>query len=138
MLKILLVIIMVLFFKQMTAYEMRISDWSSDVCSSDLLPRGVDFVQGIAVSARLHQQRDQGCAEVGIVGPMVNRAVKRCRELLAATALPQEFAERGMGLPPCRLRRADLFQRREPAVDLSGLAPGAPLHQLDPGLDRRG
>src|SRR3546814_7692425 len=30
------------FFKQKTAYEMRISDWSSDVCSSDLqLPRGL-------------------------------------------------------------------------------------------------
>src|SRR3546814_3090297 len=28
-----------LFFKQKTAYEMRISDWSSDVCSSDL--RGI-------------------------------------------------------------------------------------------------
>src|SRR3546814_4294062 len=28
----------VFFFKQKTAYEMRISDWSSDVCSSDLLP----------------------------------------------------------------------------------------------------
>src|SRR3546814_2626016 len=28
-----------LFFKQKTAYEMRISDWSSDVCSSDLLPQ---------------------------------------------------------------------------------------------------
>src|SRR3546814_9226581 len=27
-----------IFFKQKTAYEMRISDWSSDVCSSDLLP----------------------------------------------------------------------------------------------------
>src|SRR3546814_13771609 len=27
---------MFLFFKQKTAYEMRISDWSSDVCSSDL------------------------------------------------------------------------------------------------------
>src|SRR3546814_8712526 len=27
---------MCLFFKQKTAYEMRISDWSSDVCSSDL------------------------------------------------------------------------------------------------------
>src|SRR3546814_13941415 len=26
-----------LFFKQKTAYEMRISDWSSDVCSSDLI-----------------------------------------------------------------------------------------------------
>src|SRR3546814_11053627 len=27
----------VFFFKQKTAYELRISDWSSDVCSSDLL-----------------------------------------------------------------------------------------------------
>src|SRR3546814_4910974 len=34
------------FFKQKTAYEMRISDWSSDVCSSDLsLKRmGLDYV----------------------------------------------------------------------------------------------
>src|SRR3546814_4968066 len=29
------------FFKQKTAYEMRISDWSSDVCSSDLADSGV-------------------------------------------------------------------------------------------------
>src|SRR3546814_6312518 len=29
------------FFKQKTAYEMRISDWSSDVCSSDLVPWAV-------------------------------------------------------------------------------------------------
>src|SRR3546814_1367939 len=29
--------IFIFFFKQKTAYEMRISDWSSDVCSSDLL-----------------------------------------------------------------------------------------------------
>src|SRR3546814_6297044 len=28
------------FFKQKTAYEMRISDWSSDVCSSDLMKPG--------------------------------------------------------------------------------------------------
>src|SRR3546814_9430429 len=38
------------FFKQKTAYEMRISDWSSDVCSSDLIalltrrPRNADVV----------------------------------------------------------------------------------------------
>src|SRR3546814_1404242 len=31
--------ILFFFFKQKTAYEMRISDWSSDVCSSDLLYR---------------------------------------------------------------------------------------------------
>src|SRR3546814_2892801 len=29
------------FFKQKTAYEMRISDWSSDVCSSDLPGYGI-------------------------------------------------------------------------------------------------
>src|SRR3546814_10860443 len=34
---VLLCILYILFFKQKTAYEMRISDWSSDVCSSDLL-----------------------------------------------------------------------------------------------------
>src|SRR3546814_2819175 len=35
------------FFKQKTAYEMRISDWSSDVCSSDLR-----FVWGFALDAK--------------------------------------------------------------------------------------
>src|SRR3546814_15963297 len=30
------------FFKQKTAYEMRISDWSSDVCSSDLIQIAID------------------------------------------------------------------------------------------------
>src|SRR3546814_13376516 len=33
----------VFFFKQKTAYEMRISDWSSDVCSSDLDRKGVIY-----------------------------------------------------------------------------------------------
>src|SRR3546814_15970333 len=40
------------FFKQKTAYEMRISDWSSDVCSSDLLDRR-DLI------SHLTQRRDQ-------------------------------------------------------------------------------
>src|SRR3546814_9111267 len=40
----------VFFFKQKTAYEMRISDWSSDVCSSDLGAGGGGhrLVEGIA------------------------------------------------------------------------------------------
>src|SRR3546814_5271344 len=33
----------IFFFKQKTAYEMRISDWSSDVCSSDLTSSYVDW-----------------------------------------------------------------------------------------------
>src|SRR3546814_8204090 len=35
-------VVYVFLFKQKTAYEMRISDWSSDVCSSDLKHRTVD------------------------------------------------------------------------------------------------
>src|SRR3546814_3476859 len=35
------------FFKQKTAYEMRISDWSSDVCSSDLIQVGAHAVQAL-------------------------------------------------------------------------------------------
>src|SRR3546814_5591071 len=38
------------FFKQKTAYEMRISDWSSDVCSSDLF---LDLLAGAAAPAAL-------------------------------------------------------------------------------------
>src|SRR3546814_16238100 len=39
----------IFFFKQNTAYEMRISDWSSDVCSSDLVdyaqPEGTSYTE---------------------------------------------------------------------------------------------
>src|SRR3546814_3046660 len=41
------------FFKQKTAYEMRISDWSSDVCSSDL----TSFVGSLDAPAPDIQQR---------------------------------------------------------------------------------
>src|SRR3546814_3944173 len=41
------------FFKQKTAYEMRISDWSSDVCSSDL-PQPIDKVLARATLAIHH------------------------------------------------------------------------------------
>src|SRR3546814_8394725 len=44
------------FFKQKTAYEMRISDWSSDVCSSDLGGVAQDHHALVgAVEERLHR-----------------------------------------------------------------------------------
>src|SRR3546814_5350689 len=46
--------VFVFFFKQKTAYEMRISDWSSDVCSSDLLELGLVVVADAAFG---HQPR---------------------------------------------------------------------------------
>src|SRR3546814_16311475 len=54
-----LVYLCLFFVKQKTAYEMRISDWSSDVCSSDLLPSssrstvGNTFSPGRFLSVRI-------------------------------------------------------------------------------------
>src|SRR3546814_9982025 len=52
------------FFKQKTAYEMRISDWSSDVCSSDLLDAGL-VRQGAVLDAD-----DEHVAELQALGRM--------------------------------------------------------------------
>src|SRR3546814_7342149 len=41
------------FFKQKTAYELRISDWSSDVCSSDLTTAALSGPAGDSVAAEL-------------------------------------------------------------------------------------
>src|SRR3546814_4713182 len=55
------------FFKQKTAYEMRISDWSSDVCSSDLGMAGCRTVEEVL-------KRDSGRYRITIFGaePRVN------------------------------------------------------------------
>src|SRR3546814_8112955 len=41
-----------IFFKQKTAYEMRISDWSSDVCSSDLVCHHFGIIIGPNANGR--------------------------------------------------------------------------------------
>src|SRR3546814_2545921 len=73
-------------FKQKTAYEMRISDWSSDVCSSDLL---ADVVQQLGLDAlvgRLHQvqeahlQGDDQLVEVADLRAHVGRQQARSEE----------------------------------------------------------
>src|SRR3546814_6513382 len=48
------------FFKQKTAYEMRISDWSSDACSSDLCRRLVGGLCGLCQLLRRGRGRAEG------------------------------------------------------------------------------
>src|SRR3546814_6632206 len=49
----------IFFFKQKTAYEMRISDWSSDVCSSDLiLERAEQRIGAVAIDLDLGEDRE--------------------------------------------------------------------------------
>src|SRR3546814_5321758 len=65
--------ICVFFFKQKTAYEMRISDWSSDVCSSDLIDLDhAPPAQNASLTAFYHQtwwryskhcEKSLGCME---------------------------------------------------------------------------
>src|SRR3546814_3434509 len=60
------------FFKQKTAYEMRISDWSSDVCSSDLvLHIGENLVAG---GNGLPQQLEHAARHVGMAHDAVRLA----------------------------------------------------------------
>src|SRR3546814_4641247 len=52
------VIFFIFFFKQKTAYEMRISDWSSDVCSSDLVVLGlIMLLRGFADALMMRTQQ---------------------------------------------------------------------------------
>src|SRR3546814_1280541 len=79
------------FFKQKTAYEMRISDWSSDVCSSDLHAPAA-AVAG-AVGGRFLADAVQGRGDV--VGQVVHAALDAAGVQHAAVA--QQFGEGAFG-----------------------------------------
>src|SRR3546814_696586 len=64
----------VFFFKQKTAYEMRISDWSSDVCSSDLF-----HVEGDARAARFRSRPVETLKEYNMLGRQVPDVVLKTR-----------------------------------------------------------
>src|SRR3546814_18503382 len=55
-----LIVFFFFFFKQKTAYEMRISDWSSDVCSSDRRWASTALGNG-SISANHTASRPRGC-----------------------------------------------------------------------------
>src|SRR3546814_9920702 len=50
------ILCVIFFFKQKTAYEMRISDWSSDVCSSDLFGHAQQHAAVAVSAAVVHRQ----------------------------------------------------------------------------------
>src|SRR3546814_7639234 len=76
------------FFKQKTAYEMRISDWSSDVCSSDLLLR---FSSAFP---RLHELIDVSIKRCGIRSRVLLQ--EGCITMLTRFALELEEAEKAI------------------------------------------
>src|SRR3546814_18208641 len=71
------------FFKQKTAYDVRISDWSSDVCSSDLPALNVSGTASNSTSSKMLMNRkpsrnastaDRVCAQPYSSGPLSSAA----------------------------------------------------------------
>src|SRR3546814_5086507 len=108
---------MVFFFKQKTAYELRISDWSSDVCSSDLR----DGIGGKAAADTGGHADETPGGEVGDIEDVLvlqnaqRRAVSALRHDLAQDRL-DDFLD-APRIEEGRAERHDLWaQHEEPAV----------------------
>src|SRR3546814_6793060 len=117
------------FFKQKTAYEMRISDWSSDVCSSDLrthMPwdggRAAPAVDDEVVALRL--ARDGG-VDGGLERRVVLAGAQRGAEV-GRVLLAEAHVERaGAGQPHPVAGLAEVMrERRDEAEAPAGLGAG--------------
>src|SRR3546814_19177057 len=120
-----LVFMFCFFFKQKTAYEMRISDWSSDVCSSDLRDRDVGFGDsGSDPAGVCRRQGDQGdragfaCVAEGDPqgDPGAGRRIRLSAQGSAtAQARPFRSEERRVGkecVSTCRSRWSPYHQKK--------------------------
>src|SRR3546814_12437721 len=125
-----LLVYLFFFFKKKTAYEMRISDWSSDVCSSDLHGQR----QAVAV---VLQQRSRAVGAGVVDGDDLDRAG---REIEAAQRLQRQAQRRRSvvrgqdygdhsdtrGPPGCVIRAAGRRARRGPSPPSSSHWPSPP------------
>src|SRR3546814_10298894 len=86
---------MVFFFKQKTAYEMRISDWSSDVCSSDLSgdPDLHQWFTPFWAAEMFANDVLDGLGHVGVIEPS-------CGTGSFLSAIPQHLPAYGVDIDP--------------------------------------
>src|SRR3546814_1479069 len=84
-------------FKQKTAYEMRISDWSSDVCSSDLAsPK-----RGHAAGNGLADAPDAGQVGIENLCPILFRHIEKRRGRRDAGIVDKDLDRAELVLDPC-------------------------------------
>src|SRR3546814_18790206 len=102
------------FFRQKTAYEMRISDWSSDVCSSDL---------DVPVVAKATRAAQAGGVQQAVSGQQV--------QLFAPSQQPQNLA-----LPSPGEAKPQTDASADPLSCVTGAAGhrALPVHAPQPGL----
>src|SRR3546814_8792849 len=83
----------VVFFKQKPAYEMRISDWSSDVCSSDLkIMSAIEHCRTAALGGHVEACTDCGHWRIAY-NSCRNRHCPRCQGAAARTWLEAREAD---------------------------------------------
>src|SRR3546814_15724267 len=117
------------FFNQKTAYDVRISDWSSDVCSSDLEDEPVGGRDAVAVEQRLGEvgrgaaQRDALALAELAVDDDAGDALERLGDILVG-----EFADipggEDVGAPRPFPLRLDRFAARHAAAGDTDLSFG--------------
>src|SRR3546814_178767 len=125
-----MIVLCFFFFKQKTAYEMRISDWSSDVCSSDLSsqPRLDPWRSASARPARRPAAAKAAARWVAMVvlpQPPLGLATRTVIMQLAFPGLVPERLGGGEGLPGAAHLQLDIEQRT--VVPADHLADGT-LH----------
>src|SRR3546814_6383667 len=69
--------VLLCYFKQKTAYEMRISDWSSDVCSSDLSTRISVTIAGSPTSSNSAAEANHGARQSPLARSISTRSEER-------------------------------------------------------------
>src|SRR3546814_2285092 len=108
------------FFKQKTAYEMRISDWSSDVCSSDLYDHVHQLQAGYAATPLSGWSKPQAAAEAQ-ADPSIDRKTPPVEQVaqMAPGAFFALFAETLKRNPPHATDYAVLLR-----MERVGLVPG--------------
>src|SRR3546814_17816226 len=104
------------FFKQKTSYEMRISDWSSDVCSSDLFlrdPFRTIAEERLVVDAELGDAGDERVRDdVGRVEPPAEPDLDDAG--VGGGARESEEGDRGRHLEEARLEPVGMVERFPP------------------------
>src|SRR3546814_9620228 len=110
------------FFKQKTAYEMRISDWSSDVCSSDLA-QGADDKCRNAEQKSEAEQRDVHLRQDGRQIAPVDGFEKNPRQQTATDRDLQQQKQEAAGHPCRGLSHGCSYVRLVNGCDASGDIP---------------
>src|SRR3546814_10674790 len=107
----------VFFFKQKTAYEMRISDWSSDVCSSDLRSAPPAHVRAAERErAPVESGCDRAASTCGVHGMAETKragSAALCRREVRRRSERDRSLQRRQGRGRLRHPRADLRRRSE-------------------------